>query len=228
MTQGSARSSAATSVSARWSAVRRLAGYTAALSMSLYLAVKLVWVAAALLGHGPDEYGPADWVLLNVVTVVMAVTGVALGLALAQRWGRRLPAAAVIFFSWVGAGLLVPMLPHMVVSSVLGALGVDLGGGEGFTSAPRGETVFLAVGFAGMAVGLAVALPIYLRERWPQAFLGQVGDGPARSSTPVTMATAVAAGLGLICLYWALGGSLGLDPARGAHMDLNGRLLNAR
>ncbi|MBB3725792.1 hypothetical protein [Nonomuraea dietziae] len=108
----------------------------------------------------------------------------------------------------------------MVISSVLGALGVDLGGGEGSTSAPQGETVFLALGFAGMAVGLAVALPIYLRERWPQAFLGQVGDGPARSSTPVTMATAVAAGLGLVCLYWALGGSLGLDPARGAHMGV--------
>ncbi|WP_336213635.1 hypothetical protein [Nonomuraea sp. LPB2021202275-12-8] len=91
--------------------MRRLAGYAAALSMSLYLAVKLVWVAAALLGHGPDDYGTADWVLLNAVTVVMAVTGIALGLALAQRWGRRLPAVPVIFFSWVGAGFLSRCFP---------------------------------------------------------------------------------------------------------------------
>ncbi|MBE1557975.1 hypothetical protein [Nonomuraea africana] len=98
------------------SAVRRLAGYAAALSMSLYLAVKAVWVAAALLGHGPDDYGTADWVLLNAVTVVMAVAGVALGLALAQRWGRRLPAVPVIFFSWLDTGFLVPMLPYAVTA----------------------------------------------------------------------------------------------------------------
>lgn len=227
MTQGSGEFPAEMSVPARWSAVRRLAGYAAALSMSLYLAVKLIWVAAALLGHGPDNYGTTDWVLLNVVTVVMAMTGIALGLALAQRWGRRLPAMPVIFFSWVGAGFLVPMLPYSVIKGVLGALGVDLGGGADSASAPRGETVFLTIGFAGMAVGLAVALPIYLRERWPRAFLGRVGDGPARSWTLVTMAMAVASGLGLAWSYWALGGTLGLDPAHRDRWDLNGRLLNA-
>ncbi|WP_336213633.1 hypothetical protein [Nonomuraea sp. LPB2021202275-12-8] len=87
--------------------------------------------------------------------------------------------------------------------------------------------VFLTIGFAGMAVGLAVALPIYLRERWPRAFRGHVGDGSARSSTLVTVAMAVAAGLGLLWFYWALGGTLGLDPAHRDHWDLNGRLLNA-
>jgi hypothetical protein len=212
-------------VGARWSAVRRVGGYAAALSMSLYLVVKLVWVAAALLGYGPDDFGTAAWVLLNIVTVVMAVTGIALGLALAQGWGRRLPAVPVIFLSWVGAGFLVPMLPYSVIRGVLGFLGVDLGGGDGSAPAPRGEAVLLTIGFAGMAVGLAVALPIYLRERWPRAFLGYVGDGSARSSTSVTVAMVVAAGLGLLWFHWALGGALGLDPAR--HGDLNGRLLSA-
>ncbi|MFC4111023.1 hypothetical protein [Nonomuraea zeae] len=207
--------------------MRRIAGWVAALSMSLYLAVKVFWVAAALLGHGPDDYGTLDWVLLNAVTVVMAVTGVALGLALAQRWGRRLPGVPVVFFSWVGAGFLVPLLPYSVVKGVLGALGVDLGGGEDSASAPRAETVFLAIGFAGMAVGLAVALPIYLRERWPRAFIGRAGDGRPRPSAPVTVAMAVAAGLGLLWSAWALGGTLGLDPAHRDHWDLNGRLLNA-
>ncbi|MEV0145987.1 MULTISPECIES: hypothetical protein [unclassified Nonomuraea] len=207
--------------------MRRLAGCGAALCMSLYLAVKVYWVAAALLGHGPHDYGTADWVLLNAVTVVMAVTGIALGLALAQRWGRRLPAVPVIFFSWVGAGFLVPMLPYSVISGVLGALGIGPGGDDGSASAPRGETIFITIGFAGMAVGLAVALPIYLRERWPRAFLGRVGDGPARSSVPVTVAMAVAAGLGLLWSSWALGGTLGLDPAHRDHGGLDGRLLNA-
>ncbi|MEO3889496.1 hypothetical protein [Nonomuraea sp. B5E05] len=197
------------------------------LTMALYLVVRIVWIAAALLGHGPDTYGTAGWVLLNAVTVVMAVTGIVLGLALAQRWGRRLPAAPVIFFSWVGAGFLVPMLPYTVINGVLGALGTDPGGGDGSASAARGETVFLTIGFTGMAVGLAVALPIYLRERWPGAFLGHVAACPSRSSAPVTAAMAVAAGLGLLWSSWALGGTLGLDPAHGEHGDINGRLLNA-
>ncbi|MFI0444772.1 hypothetical protein [Actinomadura sp. 6N118] len=215
----------AASVGARWSVIRRLAGYAAALSMALYLVVKVVWVVAALLGHAPDDFGTADWVVLNAVTVVMAVTGVALGLALAQRWGRRLPAVPVIFFSWVGAGFLVPMLPYALIRSVLGASGADPGS-DGSDAAPRWETVFITIGFAGMAVGLAVALPIYLRERWPQAFLGRVGDGQAQPSPLVTAALVVAGGLALLWSHWALGGTLGLDPTRD-RWDLNGRLLNA-
>ncbi|MEU6041283.1 hypothetical protein ABZ801_38450 [Actinomadura sp. NPDC047616] len=207
--------------------MRRVAGYAAALSMALYLVVKILWVVAALLGHGPDDFGTADWVVLNFVTVVMAATGVALGLALAQRWGRRLPAAPVIFFSWVGAGFLVPMLPYALISGILGAFGGERGDGGGSDAAPRWETVFITIGFAGMAVGLAVALPIYLRERWPRAFLGRAGDGRARPSPVVTVAMAVAGGLGLLWSYRALGGTLGLDPAHRDHWDLNGRLLNA-
>ncbi|MGR6918827.1 hypothetical protein ACU635_31660 [[Actinomadura] parvosata] len=207
--------------------MRRLAGYATALSMSLYLAVKPIWVAAALLGHGPDNYGTADWVLLNVVTVVMTMTGIALGLALAQRWGRRLPAVPVIFFSWVGAGFLVPMLPYSVIKGVLGALGIDLGAARTPHRLRQGRRPSSPSASPGWPWGLAVALPIYLRERWPRAFLGRAGDGPARTSTLVTMAIAVAAGLGLAWSYWALGGTLGLDPAHRDRWDLNGRLLNA-
>lgn len=67
-----------------WSTVRRLAGYGAAASLSLYLAVKIVWVVVALLGHAPAGFGDADWIVLNTVTVGMSATGVALGLVLAH------------------------------------------------------------------------------------------------------------------------------------------------
>jgi hypothetical protein len=126
----------------------------------------------------------------------------------------------VIFFSWVGAGFLVPMLPYALISGVLGS-GSDEDGGSG--SPQSWETILITIGFGGMAVGLAVALPIYLRERWPRAFLGRTGDAPVRTSPLVTVAMSVAAGLGLIWCQWALGGTLGLDR----HWDLNGRLLNA-
>ncbi|MFI6516212.1 hypothetical protein ACIBF1_11685 [Spirillospora sp. NPDC050679] len=183
--------------------------------MSLYLVVKVVWIAAAAFGHAPDGYGTADWAVLNTVTVVMAATGVALGLALAQGWGRRLHAVPVVFFSWVGAGFLVPMLPFMAVKGVLGGVG----------PAPRWETVFLGIGFAGMAVGLAVALPIYFRERWPRAFVGRVGDGPRFSSPLVTAAVLGAVVLGALWCLWAAGVTVGLDPAQSHLRDLNGRLL---
>jgi hypothetical protein len=196
--------------------------------MSLYLVVKVIWIMASLVGHGPSDVGTAGWVGLNAVTVGMSAVGVMLGLALAQRWGRRLPALPTIFFSWVGVGFLVPMLPYMVISAVLDAVGVDRDGGRagGSESAPGWEMVFISVGFAGMAAGLAVALPIYLRERWPSHFLGRIGQSRSRASGWARPGTLAAVVLGLLWLYWGFGGTIGLDPAHRDHWDLNGRLLN--
>jgi hypothetical protein len=172
-----------------------------------------------------------------MVTVGMSAIGVALGLALAQQWGRRIPAPPLIFLAWTGAGFLIPMVPYMVVSAVLSAAGISAGG-EGGTSGgdqvmPAWEMVFISVGFAGMAVGLAIALPIYMRERWPDAFVGRLGNdlitvAPARSPQDLCMvraALAVSSALGLLWLYWAIGGTLGLDLAH-REMDLNERLLS--
>ncbi|GAA0314118.1 hypothetical protein NE235_34365 [Actinoallomurus spadix] len=215
-------------VGARWSAARRIAGYGAALSMGSYLVVKVIWVVAAFVGHAPEGFGTADWVTLNAVTVAMAMTGAGLGLALAQRWGRRLPAVPVVLFSWVGAGFLVPMIPYLVATGLLGASGAGGGGaGDDSDPAPGWETVMITVGFTGMALGLAVALPIYLRERWPRAFLGRLRGGEAGARSLITAAIAVAAGLGVLWSFWGLGGTLGLDPAHRDHWDSGGRLLNA-
>ncbi|GAA4205871.1 hypothetical protein [Actinocatenispora rupis] len=215
-------SDAVAAVGRRWSLARRLAGYVAAASMGLYLLVKVVWIAAALIGTHPAGFGTGGWVALNAVTVLMAAAGVALGLALAQRWGRRLPAVPVVLVSWVGAGFLVPTLPYLVARAVL-----DAGSGGGGDAAPGWEAVFLSLGFGGMAVGLAVAVPVYLRDRWPRAFLGRLADRPS-TPTAWTVATVAAATLlGLLWCYWALGGTLGIDPARLAARDLDGRLLSA-
>ncbi|OLT19375.1 hypothetical protein BJF79_16685 [Actinomadura sp. CNU-125] len=165
-------------VGRRWTAVRRAAGHGAAACLSLYLVVKVVWVVAGLLGAVPSDVGGADWIVLNAVTVGMAGVGIALGLALARDWGRRIPAAPLLLVAWIGAGFLVPMLPFMV----LGVL-VDTGGGGsgGEGTMPAWEAAFLGIGFIGMAAGLAVALPLYLRERWPAAFAGRLGGrGDAR------------------------------------------------
>ncbi|MFD9942695.1 hypothetical protein ACFWYW_23445 [Nonomuraea sp. NPDC059023] len=221
-----------TRVHPRWSAVRKVAGYGAAATLSLYLVVKVAWVAAALLGIAPAQSGmdTTEWVTLNAITVVMALAGVALGLALAQRWGRRIPGPPLLFFAWVGAGFLVPMIPYGIVSVVLGADGGD-------AAMPGWETIGIGVGFAGMAVGLAVALPIYLRERWPRAFLGRLGElaGTGRAGRPgelpgtgrafLLAGLMTSAGLGLLWGYRAFGGSLGLDPAHVGRETLDGLLM---
>ncbi|MGK5559132.1 hypothetical protein ACSNOI_46805, partial [Actinomadura kijaniata] len=206
-----------TAVGPRWSAARRGAGYAAASSMGAYLAVKVGWVVAGLFGERPDGFGGTGWVLLNAVTVAMAAAGVALGLALARPWGSGLPAVPVVLTAWTGAGLLVPMLPVMAVRGVLGG-----GGDEGSGAMPSWEALLLTVGFAGMGLGLAVALPIYLRERWPRAFLGRAGD--RRPPAPPAMAAVSGAvALGALWCHWAAGGGLGLVR----DLDADGRLLNA-
>ncbi|MBO2459181.1 hypothetical protein J4709_16505 [Actinomadura sp. LCR2-06] len=209
--------------------MRVMAGYGAASSLSLYLLVKVVWVAASLLGRTPSTFTDGDWIVLNTVTVGMSVVGVVLGLALAQPWGRRVPAPPLVFFAWVGAGFLVPMIPYMLVSAVLGADagGGGSGGSSGGDTVPAWEMVFISIGFAGMALGLAVALPIYLRERWPIAFLGRVGDRlPARiGRSHIRALYILIAALVLLWTYWVVGGKLGLQPAHRHMMDANGRLL---
>lgn len=206
-------------IGTRWAAARRLGGYGAAASLSLYLVVKVVWIAAAMLGHVPAHFGGADWIVLNAVTVGMSATGIALGLVLARGKRCRIPAAPLVFFTWMGGGFLIPLLPYILVSAVLGSGEKDSGG----DAAPSWETTFIGIGFTGMAIGLAIALPIYMRERWPAAFLGRLPDrgrtavGRARTAALLTAAPII------FWTLWSAGAGLGL--AHRDLVDLNGRLL---
>ncbi|GIG63812.1 hypothetical protein [Phytomonospora endophytica] len=175
--------------------VRKAAGLAAAGAVGLYLAVKVVWVVAALVsGRG----GGADWIALNVVTIGMAGIGVALGLALAMPWGARLSARLVVFVAWVGAGFLVPMIPFMAVRGFID------GGGETESVMPAWHEALLVLGFGGMALGLAVAVPLYLLERWP--------GSAARTAKRITPLWTVGGAIALAALwtYWAAGGEFGM------------------
>ena len=193
-------------VGPRLTFARKAAAYLGAGTLSLYLLLKVYWVAAAFFGVGvhPDS-SAANWIGINIVTVGMAVIGVAVALALAQGWGRRVPAPLVVFTSWTAAGFLVSIIPVHVIRAFLPAqadpVDVELG-------VHSWELTLVAVGFIGMGVGLTVAGPIYLRERWPAAFVGGVGDSrPPRSRT-----AAIGAGLAVLAaavtLYWLLGGEV--------------------
>jgi hypothetical protein len=175
--------------------MRKAFAYGGAAAMTPYLLIKVSWVVAGLFGLAA---GGLPVVALNLATIIMSATGIALALALARPWGLRLPGRAVLFFAWIGGGFLVPMIPYMLVSTLLPTASA------GTPGAPRWEYWLIELSFLGMGVCLAVALPLYLRERWPSAF----APGPRPSwSRP---AAVLAVLFGAVSAYWALGGPAGL------------------
>lgn len=186
-------------------AVRRWAAVGGAVALAPYLIIKVVWVAGALAGLLPSDTGMsvAAFVTLNVVTIAMAAAGIALALALGRRRATG-PARPLIAVSWIGSGLLVPMLPFLVVTADLDAAGW--------------QDALLTVSFLGTGLGLAVAVPLYLRERWPG-----VVPGPVPRDRGAVLAMAAAGAVSLSGLYWAAGGALGV--AHPAARDGDWRLL---
>jgi hypothetical protein len=174
-------------------------------ALTPYLIIKVGWVAGALTGLLPTARGMsvAAFVTLNVVTIAMAAAGIVLALALGRRRATG-PARPLLVVSWIGSGLLVPMLPFMVVTADLAGTGW--------------EGALLTVSFFGTGLALAVAVPLYLRERWPGVVLR-----PVPRDRGAALAMAAAGSVSLSGLYWAVGGTLGL--AHPAARDGDWRLL---
>jgi hypothetical protein len=174
-------------------------------ALTPYLIIKVGWVAGALAGLLPSAAGMsvAAFVALNVVTIGLAAAGILLALALGRRRATG-PARPLLVVSWIGSGLLVPMLPFMVVTSHLAGIGW--------------EGALLTVSFFGTGLALAVAVPLYLRERWPGVVLR-----PVPRDRAAVLAMAAAGSVSLSELYWAAGGTLGL--AHPAARDGDWRLL---
>jgi hypothetical protein len=190
---------------------RTLAGLGGALAMVPYLLIKVSWVAGALLGLLPHDEGftLGGWVALNVVTIAMAATGIALAVALARPWGRRIPAAPLLTVAWIGAGFLVPMLPYLALTALV-ADGATTEGPTGPTM-PGWEAALITASFAGLGLGLAIAVPLYLRDRWPVAFHGRLGSLPATApGVTATVAVVATAASGVLTLAWAAGATPGL------------------
>ncbi|MCQ0014909.1 hypothetical protein [Actinomadura madurae] len=213
-----------------WSTVRRLAGYGAAASLSLYLAVKIVWVVVALLGHAPAGFGDADWIVLNTVTVGMSATGVALGLVLAHGPAMadpgRAPGRPRVDGQWVpdpspalrtaqrppGRGRCEDRRRRWRLGRRRGAV---LG-----TAADR-HRLHRHGGGAGRR-------PPHLHARTlAAAFLGRLADREPTTARRVRTLTAVTVIPAVLWTYWSLGGTRGLDPAHHDLVDFNTRLLMA-
>ncbi|MGP4018780.1 hypothetical protein [Saccharopolyspora sp. 5N708] len=211
----------------RWDRAGRVAAYGAALALTPYLLIKVSWVIGSLLGLLPvgTGFGKVEWVVLNSATIAMAGIGIAVALALVRPWGMRIPGAPLAFCAWVGTGFPVPVLPYAVLSSLLGSAdGNPDSGRDAGPSMPIWEAALVQIGFVGMGLGLAVALPTYLRRRWPDVFAGRLGDGGGGSPRVPPWMVVVGAAVGLIWLYWAVGGTAGV--AHRGERDLNWHVLS--
>lgn len=144
----------------------RLAAYGAALAMTPYALIKISWVVGALAGLLPigDGFRLTGWLVLNTATIGMAGIGIAMALALVRPWGTRIPGPLVVFVAWVGTGFLVPVLPFAVLDSLLGLSdGEPRSEDDPGPAMPGWEAALIQISFVGMGLGLAVALPAYLR-----------------------------------------------------------------
>ncbi|MFI8437991.1 hypothetical protein ACIGJO_30485 [Streptomyces sp. NPDC079020] len=208
--------------------IRRIAGYGTATAVMPYMLIKIAWTFGLFLPT--EEMGEADWRAINGTTAVLAAVGILLAVAFMRPWGERLPAWLITLPVWVGTGLLVPML---VLAPILGPAAMSRDEqADSSTDLWVYEQVFVMISLVGVGIGLPLALAGYARARWPEALSGPVDCGDAPGGTralQTTVARLLAAGcavLGVIKLFWAAGGTAGLDAGSLVHRDMWWHLLS--
>jgi hypothetical protein len=195
--------------------------------MTPYTVIKISWVVGAVAGLLPtgDGFGLAGWVVLNTATIGMAGLGITMALALVQPWGMRIPGPLVAFAAWVGSGFLVAMLPYVLLDSLLGGSDDRQPRPSHGSSMPAWEATLIQISFVGMGLGLVIALPAYIRRRWPNSFASPGNEHEPGSSRTTLWAVGVGAAIGMVWLYWAIGGPTGV--AHPADRSANWYVLNA-
>jgi putative flippase GtrA len=200
---------------------RQIGGLGAAIAVTPYLLIKIVWTFGFFIPT--EEMGGADWRAINAATAFLAAVGIVLAMAFSRPWGERLPAWLVALPVWVGTGLLVPML---LLAPVLGPAAMTRDQDAGSPDFWIYEQILVMISLVGVGVGLPLALAGYAKARWPEALGGPLAyDEPVggTGALQVTLARLVAAGcvlLACVKVFWAAGGTLGLDPDELDRRDL--------
>ncbi|UUS34564.1 MULTISPECIES: hypothetical protein [Streptomyces] len=207
--------------------VRRISGYGVVVAVTPYLLIKIFWTFGLFLPH--ERMGENSWRAINAATALLAAVAVLSAMAFGRPWGERLPAWLVALPVWVGTGLLVPVV---FLAPVLGpaAMARDEQAGAGDLWAY--EQMLVMVSLVGIGIGLPLGLAGYAKARWPEALGGPTDYAERPGSTrqlQISLAGLVAAGsilLGVTKLYWATGGTLGIDPALRDERDMWWHLLS--
>ncbi|WP_404816743.1 hypothetical protein [Streptomyces thermolineatus] len=201
----------------------RLLCLTEMVAVVPYLALKVHWVTGGTTGLGDGALADAPaFFWLNMLTVGLAVGALGVGVFLAGARSLRAPAWPLLLPTWVGTGLLVPVVLAAPVAGLVLLLGAD-GGGEaqaaGSGQAPLVQPWVFGVVYTGFTVqGLALvaALALWVRARWGGALTEPVGSrasapGPgavARTVAAAASATVLAAAV--LHGLWAAGAEVPL------------------
>lgn len=206
---------------------RRFWGYGAAISVMPYLLIKIAWTFGFFLPS--EQMGEPSWRTANAVTMVLAAVGILLALAFCMKWGERVPAWLIALPVWVGTGLLIPML---LLAPILGPAAMMRDQQVGAANVWIYEQIFVMISLVGVGICLPFALIGYAKRRWPEAFDSRIDidllPGNSQKLT-ITLARLVTAGcilLGSIKLFWAVGGTIGINPAMLDNRDLWWHLLS--
>jgi hypothetical protein len=207
--------------------MRRIWGYGAAVAVSPYLLIKIAWTFGLFMPT--DQMGDPSWRIANAVTIILAAAGILLAMAFCRPWGERLPTWLVAFPVWVGTGLLVPML---LLAPVLGPAAITRDMEAGTADFWVYEQIFVMFSLVGVGICLPLALAGYAKARWPEALGGPIDCRELPGNTrqlQISLARFIAGGctlLGVIKVFWAVGGTLGIDPAMLDDRDIWWRLLS--
>ncbi|MFI6810762.1 hypothetical protein ACIBG7_00060 [Nonomuraea sp. NPDC050328] len=203
---------------------RIVAGTVAIAAILPYLTLKTLWMTGNPVGvHEPDLMAGSEMTGLNAMTLGLDLVALVLAVGFTFGWGRRLPAWLVLLPLWVGTGLLVPIVVGLPVTLALDGPGA-------FATGPLESWVYVVVygGFTVQGLALGASLVIYARDRWPAVFAGRYGGAvPALMTLLARGALGLCAVIGGVRLYWALGGTAGLDPAMAAGLSLSGAVQQA-
>jgi hypothetical protein len=187
-----------------------------------YLVLKAGWVLGSEVGipRGSSLLdGGATLRVVNTVGVLMDLGVVVLALLLTCLWGRRVPGWLLVGPVWLATGLLTPIVLAYPVQLVLRATSGSPNEGPAAGEPFLAEWVFSVVysGFIAQGLSLGALFVLYARRRWGHRWVGTVDDLGAsrvpRAGASVVLA-ALATGLMLMHLVWALGGTTGLTVRR--------------
>ncbi|MEU9374636.1 hypothetical protein AB0D94_12820 [Streptomyces sp. NPDC048255] len=199
-----------------------------------YLALKTAWLAGSRVGipAGSVLNEPGlFFTVANSVTLAMDACVLLLVLVLTRPWGIRVPSPLLSVPVFVATGLLTPILTGFPGQLLIRALG---GGPDPAVEAARepflDPWVFTVVyaGFTVQGLALAGLFVPYARERWGGRWRGVLGERQA-SPTGVVAAAAAVAGtmVAAVYLYWAFGGTAGVNAAQVAQWSPEAGLVSA-
>lgn len=183
--------------------------YGTILAISPYLLLKIAWVSGATIGIAdPGRADDTTLLVINVLTLLMDAVALGVVLALTQRWGLRLPAPLVLLPSWVGTGLLVPIvIAAPLVAAIETWYREPAPVSTGFLEPWVTPTVYTS--FVAQGLGLVLAFVLYVRARWSRLLTLSTDArvlGPTQGvyATVTWLAVALVSSIAVLRLTWSV------------------------